>query len=374
MGSGRLDGARRFLGALVLVGAVLGASAGGATAASSTLTATCSTFGSVLSGASSGDTIVLTGMCPSPDNSFTLPGVTGLTIEGASSGTNGFDGTGASSGALSGNSINGLTLSGLTFENYTHGAVSISDQTGTVSAPFVFDHDAFATDGDPGQQVGGLSLVLAPATCSFGSAPDVTLTSSTFTNDTAKTGAGAYIDLECPASGSSHVAATVADDTFTGDSASQTGFAGGGGLAIGAIGVDQPAVPIDLDQRSNLFENDSVTGTGTQLAGGGEYTAGANLTSLDDRFIDDTLSGPTASGEWSWGAGLATFGGGECINSASVSSTLANAIVAGNSIGVPVSPATGADAVGAGIYAGCTPTVDSVGYHLTTIDSTVSGN
>ncbi|MGH2876107.1 MAG: hypothetical protein ACRDLV_07650, partial [Solirubrobacteraceae bacterium] len=250
----------------------------------------------------------------------------------------------------------------------------IYDQTGTVSAPFVFDHDAFATDGDPGQQVGGLSLVLAPATCSFSPGADLTLTNSTFTNDTAQTGAGAYIMLECPAAESSHVTATVADNTFTGDSASTTGFAGGGGLAIGAIAADQPGVPIDLTQRANLFQNDSVTGTGTQLAGGGEYTAGVNLISVDDRFIDNALSGPTASGEWSWGAGLATFGGGECINSASVSSTLANAIVAGNSIGAPVSPATGADAVGAGIYAGCTPTVDSVGYHLTTIDSTVSGN
>src|SRR5450631_11756 len=83
-----------------------------ATAGATTLSATCLSWGNQLTAANPGDTIVLSGMCTSPNATFTLPATANLTIEGAPTGTNGFDGTGVSTPALTtgdGN-IDGITL------------------------------------------------------------------------------------------------------------------------------------------------------------------------------------------------------------------------------------------------------------------------
>ncbi len=107
----------RFVALLVATFAGLALAA--STAAAATVQATCSDFGTTLAAATSNETIQLTGLCSSSNGgaTFFLPsGVSGLTIEGAPSGTNGVDGTGVTSPALTSpiGGIDGLTLSGLT--------------------------------------------------------------------------------------------------------------------------------------------------------------------------------------------------------------------------------------------------------------------
>ena len=70
--------------------------AGAPAANASMLAATCTDLGTQLAAASAGDTVVLSGLCTQSntganEGTFTLPATANLTIEGAASGTNGFD-------------------------------------------------------------------------------------------------------------------------------------------------------------------------------------------------------------------------------------------------------------------------------------------
>jgi hypothetical protein len=366
---------RRTLAAAVtmLVLALVGAAGTAGSAAAATLPATCSTLGSQLTAANPGDTIVLTGLCTGGNASFTLPTTANLVIEGAPTGTNGFDGTGVATPALTspGGGSQGLTLQDLTFQDYTSSSAVHITETGAPGDPVTVSGDTFSGDGSSSVSAGGgLYLDFVPDTCSFGASPAVTVANSVFSGDTADfNGGGAELILGCGA-GATTFPASITGNVFSHDQVTDTvGGAFGGGLSVIA-----QFIPIGLTQQDNLFESDSAIATNppTDLAGGGEYTAGANITSVGDQFINDSLAGPTTSATWSWGAGLATFGGGECIETGATSQ-FTNLVAAGNSIGAPSGSATGADATGAGIYAGCLGAPD-LGYDLTLINSTVSGN
>jgi hypothetical protein len=361
--------------------------------AASTVPADCSSFGSALSNANDGDTIVLTGMCTGANAHFVLPLKAGLTIEGAATGTNGFDGTGLASlqaFASPPQGTDGLTLANLTFTNYASaGAVQISSPIGvgsSVTRPYVFDHDTFTNDSNTGTGTNGgaLSVTLAPASCPVLTTPDVTFAGSTFTNDSAVGtdgnngaldggGGGAALDLECPQAAGISATVAITGNTFSGDTVSAPSGRSrqGGGLWIG-VGRHQVAAQNMITQSVNVFDHDSITGTGGSYLGGGEYTAGDDITSDRDSFVANSIPGPSTSTLSSEGGGLATLGGGGCTLSAPTTSQFTNLVVTGNSIAAPTATGTGATVEGAGIYAGCN--ANGAGYHLTLTNATVSGN
>ncbi len=353
-----------------------------------TVQATCSSLGQTLSTATNNEVIELTGLCTGANATFALPSsVDNLTIEGASTGVNGFDGTGVATGALSGSATDGVTLSGLTFENYTQSpAVGISGSS-TGTSPFVFSGDTFTGDtGGSGTSGGGLSLRIIQPSCAF-SDTAVTLSGSTFSHDSVTGvldhinqylggGGGAFIDLECQTG--AQQAVSITGNTFSDDSAQATNGNGadGGGLFLSGADLAQTGttIAIAVTQSGNRFTGDSVSstsGTAPLVSGGGEFVTGAYVTSDGDSFIGNSAAGPNVAGGVSWGAGLSTLGGGDCVTS-TVSSTFTNLVATGNTIGAPSGGATSSGA-GAGIYAGCSPTADS-SYHLTLINSTISGN
>ena len=71
-------------------------------------------------------------------------------------------------------------------------------------------------------------------------------------------------------------------------------------------------------------------------------------------------------------AGLATLGGGLCVNPEGVTSSAANLVAAGNTIAAPSGTGTGNGVEGAGVYIGCGFLGGA--YHMTLTNSTISGN
>jgi hypothetical protein len=145
--------------------------------------ANCSNLASTLAGAGNSDTIVLTGLC---NGSFMLGAAQNVTLEGAASGTNGFDGTGQSMPALTGSAV-GLTLRNLSVQNYNLTSVGAAVQlTPGAGALPVIDHDRFINN----KVTSTFSLVFGAAleishtdpTCPY-TAP-LTLTNSLFSGNT----------------------------------------------------------------------------------------------------------------------------------------------------------------------------------------------
>src|SRR3954447_7332798 len=125
--------------------ALLGSALAPAAYATTTVQATCSDFGAKLAAAAPGDTIVLTGLCTAAEAHFVLPATANLTIQGAASGTNGFDGTGAPSPALASpaGGTDGITIQNLIFENYSSSravsiSVPVSFGSANLSNPYAF--------------------------------------------------------------------------------------------------------------------------------------------------------------------------------------------------------------------------------------------
>lgn len=367
------------------------------TAASSALAdpvqATCANLGSTLSAATNDETIQLTGLCTGSNASFTLPAVSNLTIEGASSGTNGFDGTGVSTPALASPvaGVDGLTLTGLTFENYSESpAVSVT-ATSTATTPFSFAGDVFSNDtggGDPGG--GGLSLIIHESSCAF-NGDAVTISGSTFSHDSTSGtfvnspfgggGGGAFVDIQCQAGSSQSV--QITNNTFSHDTADAPAAPGaaGGGLFLNGAGLNNggiPTIPITVSQSDNRFTGDAVTSSigspsgFVSFQGGGEFTVGADITSVGDGFTQDSIPGPDTSSAVSWGAGLSTLGGGACTNPTTTNSKFSDLVATGNTIAAPSGTAT-SGGQGAAIYAGCNPQVGGT-YNLTLTNDTISGN
>ncbi len=345
-------------------------------AAASTVETDCANLGAALAAATAGETIVLSGMCESPSNSFALPETPGLTIEGAASGASGFDGAGAFGPALFSPSegTDGLTLRNLTFADYAStGGVAVKS-TKTATHPFAFVKDRFEHDTSTNSNGGGLSLIVdepKPSVCAF-TAP-VSLTESTFIEDTSgsQAGGGAYLDLECAAG---EVSASVAGNVFLRNKvAGNTEPEQGGGLWVGVGHEFAPTIPFALSQQANVLEGNAVENLGAEAArveGGGEFTDGGGVTSLNDRFIGNHISGAKGSEHASEGGGFASLDPGECTSTPGATSSATNLIAAGNSIGPPSGTGTGGE--GGGVYVGCIP--GKGGYHLTLVNSTISGN
>ncbi|MGH3261717.1 MAG: hypothetical protein ACRDNS_06960 [Trebonia sp.] len=369
---------RQWLVAICVAGGVLGL-AGPASAA--TVQATCSTFGSTLSSATSGETIALTGLCTGADASFGLPsGVSDLTIEGASSGVNGFNGTGASNSALwSDSAAAGLTLEDLTFESYslTNGNAAVTLNLDGGALP-VIENDRFINDADSYAYsvLGGGLEIWGSSSCSY--TGTLQITGSTFSHDSITAsgsyvagGAGAFLDFLCAPP--STVAMSFSADTFS-DNSINAGSGIGEGAGLYVANANVPTVSqLSVQQSGNVFEDNSITSSSPSswYGGAGEWLGSVNLTSVDDEFIGNSLPGPAGGSAWSWGAGLYTVRGNCGTDTALASATATNLVAVGNTIGAP---SAGGNAGGAGIYAGCVPTEGTGGFHLTLINSTVSGN
>jgi hypothetical protein len=339
----------------------------------------CANLATTLATATEGETIVLSGACMSPTNSFVLPKVAGLTIEGTPSGGSGFIGVGAGGPALFSppEGTDGLTLRNLSFEDYEGpGAVRIKS-TKTATHPFGFVRDRFQHNENATGNGGGLAMIVEepkPAVCAFtGPGAPVTVTESTFLGNTARfqAGGGAFIDLECAAGG---ISASVTGNLFADNKvAGDNEPAQGGGLWVGVGHAFAPAIPFALSQQGNALEANVVENTGTEpinVQGGGEFTDGGGVTSLNDLFVANRISGAVGSERPSEGGGLASLDPGECTSTPGASSTLINLIAAGNSIGPP--SGTGEGGEGGGVYVGCAP--GKGGYHLTLVNSTISAN
>ena len=345
-------------------------------AAASPVETNCENLAATLTAATPGETIVLSGLCSAPNANFVLPETAGLTIEGAPAGVNGFDGTGAGGAALTSppEGVDGLTVRNLAFENYEGSGGAFIKSTKTATRPFAFLHDTF-THNTSSENGGGLHLnVEEPGTCAFsGSGPPVTLADSTFSENTEtfQAGGGAFIDLECHAGS---ISASVTNNVFMHNRvASNTEPLQGGGLWVGLGHEIVEVVPFALTQQNNLLEGNAVENTsaeGHRVEGGGEFTDGGGVTSLGDRFVDNRIDGAKSSTWDSEGGGFASLDPGACSITPGAVSTATDLVAAGNTIGPP--SGTGKAGEGGGVYVGCLP--GGHGYHLTLINSTVSGN
>ena len=346
-------------------------------ASAGTVTTNCAQFQATLNAAGAGDTIVLDGLCF--DQTFNLPATPNLTIEGAATGTNGFDGDGAGAPALSGTNTSGLTLRNLLFKNFNASAVSIN--TNVVSNPFTVVDDTFVNNNSPVASGGGLHLNVFSAGACPNPGPTINLSGSTFTSNSGPGGSGAsgaegggggaFLVLQCPTGGGTGTV-TVTGNTFSGNSVVAPAAQGrqGGGLWIGASQGAGSIIPLTLVQSDNLFTGNSVTADSGDAAGGGEFTFGANLTTTGDRYLGNSLSASSGATLDREGGGLSTRTGGSCTLPSADQSVLTNLVAAGNTIAAPTGAGNAGE--GAGVYAGCG--VGTGNYNLTLASSTVAGN
>ena len=337
----------------------------------------CAGLQAAITGATTGETIDLTELCMG--GSFPTPTATGVTLEGAAAG-DGFDGTGASGPALHGTAPSGLTLRNLTFESYTlnnAGAVQLQLSSGALP---VIDHDSFVNNADTSTTTpagAGLGISGANLSCpytgsltisnSLFSGNMLTTSSSTSSAGSGVTGAGASVSFEC-------ASPATANLVITGNAFKQNSIRTAGATALGGglYAANDEDGQLTATQSGNLFQSNSIVNTGstaTTFDGGGEWLASVDLTSSSDAYIGNSLPGPGA-GSASEGAGLGVVRGNCGSPTVTTSAASTNLVAAGNSIGTP----SGGDVEGAGVYAGCTATTGSLGFQLTLIDSTVSGN
>lgn len=345
-------------------------------ASAAVVQADCSQLQADLTGASSGDTIELTGICTG--GSFTLPSISGLTVEGAPGQTDGFDGTGASGSALSGSTA-GLTLRDLTFENYSltqNAAVHLTQNSGALPT---IASDRFLNNSDGGSYAQPAALNIqdyGPESCSSSFSGTLSITGSTFQDNTANasggiaTGGAVGIFFFCDASDTASLAIT--GNTFSANKIVSAGVdAYGAGLYIGN-GYNGA---LSAQQSNNVFTDNSIVSTTSPAAssynGAGEWLASVNLASIGDEFVGNSLPGPSGASASSWGAGLGVVRSACGAPTAPVTATATDLVAIDNTIGAP---SNGGAIWGAGIYAGCTATVGSGGFHLTLINSTVTAN
>jgi hypothetical protein len=396
--------ATRRLAPLLAAATLLSAAPGVADAASGTFN--CAGLQDGLNQASNGDTITLNDVCTKDNSgdahgSFTLPSGVAITLQGVAG--SGFDGAGAASRILTGNSVGSTKIFGLTFRN---GRAPAGEAGGAVlldgnSAP-TFDNDQFF--GNVAEGVGGAVALLAANAVS---GTVVFANSILGSRGAAAPGNGAAAGGAIFIQTSRHV--EVRGNLFGGNVAVDTGGglaiaaaggvsfsqnlvegneagAGGGGaqLCCGQLQVVSNAFRANkvndplgrsnahagggllvsspdggggqVIQFGNVFDGNSVSFTADAASisgGGGELVSGSNLSSRNDLFVSNALQGPSSGGE-SRGGGLRASGCG----GGSIAITLENVAVAGNTVG--------AGGGGAGVSAACG--------RLTLLDTTVAGN
>jgi hypothetical protein len=355
------------LAAAVLVSALV-LLAPAAVAGAEVLPATCSNLQSRITslgkqlGHGEGDTIVLSGMCDEEALGFatgvTIPEGVYLTLEGAAGTTSGLDGTGVTGTLLStveNPSQDGtVTLSHLTFQHATHGAVSLTADRVALEA------DSFLEDSN-GNRPGAAYIVPGIGHCPASGQSAATILDSSFHSDSSAVegGEGGAVSIFTPCEGNPiAIEGSVFEDNLL--HASEPFTSAGGALAV----YSETEPPAALEQRGNVFAGNRVEGpAGGSYGGGGEWLEGVDLASVGDRFSANTISG-TEGKAWSWGAGLGIL---SCNASTPTQSTLEDDVLEGNSI----AGGEAEDAGGAAIYVGCTSTAAN---YVTLLDSTVAEN
>jgi hypothetical protein len=291
----------------------------------------------------------------------TIPKGSNFTLEGAPSTTSGIDAAGFVGSALSGTELGSFTITNLTFEHSNTVAVSLRGGRLTLSS------DSFLENNNSASSASALFIGGGEPTCAPGSGPAISLLDSTFRNNTLTVGGGvggggaAFLLDSCTNGAPNFVKGNLFESNTLKANGSEQAL--GAGLLFSASATNPPS----LMQLGNVFAANSIldiAGKG-RYGGGGEWTEGVSLTSVDDRFSTNTIPG-TEGSSWSYGAGLGIVA---CNSTTPTENALENAVVAGNSIdgGSP------ADAGGAGIYSGCGKYLTTPD-HLRLLDSTVTEN
>jgi hypothetical protein len=281
--------------------------------------------------------------------------------------TNDVAGGGEGGGALINTAAGAVTITESTFSgDSAHGdggGLAVSAASATLSGD-TFSSDSAGADGHGG----GLML----------QAETVTLSGSLFNNDTATdAGGGAQISMLAGAG----VGATLSGDTFRDNSvadpdSANSGSEGylGGGLALLGVGAE----PTSALQSGDTFDSNSVSfkPAARSAMGAGEAVSRVALQSTGDHFTSNTLQSPDeAINEemnqvFGRGAGISLAacpsGAAEAPTGPPLTSTLVDAVVAGNTL------ISGPSAAGAGIYAGFGCAAANTALQLE--DSTVAGN
>ncbi len=347
-------------------------------ASAETLPATCETLQSQLNAAAAAPnhgedvTIVLAEMCKESTGSFEIPSEASFTLEGTPGKGAGFDGTSTSAALLSnveGTTAGSITISNLTFEHghatkEKNGAgLRLQAVRATLSGDNFFENTVEDADGG-----GAFILVGSGMTACAEDGPlALKILDSTF-RENKSTGAdsgggGASILQDCPTA-----AAVLQGDTFSENTLEPSASFDylGGGLEFAALPLTGPPV---LMQTNDVFDSNRIVksaGEGS-YGGGGEWVQGADLTSLDDRFSRNSVSGASGAKKWSWGGGLGILN--SACDHAATESVVTNAVVAANKM----EGGEAANDGGAGIYIGCGLSETNPN-HLIVRDSTVTEN
>ncbi len=379
----------RYLMLAVLLGALIASlMAASAARASDVTVSNCAKLQPILSAAEAGEVITLAALCTASNSgtskgSFRLPSVAGLTIEGQSGMTAGFDGTSVTGSALESRG-NGLVLRNLVVENYSlerKAAVKLESNEGALpkieSDRFIDDINSTSGSSASG---GALYIYASNGACPY-TAP-LSITNSVFQGDrltdtsTAEhnrdLGGAAYAEIRCNSGLAPIDFATLSGNTFAEDAiGTQAGGQAFGG-ALDLANASASGVLVSAKQTGNVFENDSITSMSSTGAygGGGEWAPSLDLTSTGDHFVKDALPGPQGASAASEGAGLGVITS-TCSEKAPASMTLADAVIAANTIGAA---SEGGQSAGAGIYAACKSSEPNSHFQLALDDSTVSGN
>lgn len=346
---------------------MLGLGVNATSAGAATPSTECSSLQAALDGAaSSGGTIVLSGMCAGP---YTIPQGAVFTLEGAPGTTSGFDGAGVTSGPLLGTAgteeAGAITLSHLTFEHAKNvSALSIRAAHATLS------DDSFIENEEQGQSEHAAFVAIGPSGCqSAANPPALTVTDSTFSRNKLVLGnnegggAGAWLEDTCEPSRNVLEGNTFEGNTLEASDTAKTVEVTGGGLQF--VGARKQPTPVS--QSGNMFDSNVIVAKEPaegNYGGGGEWLQDASLSSVGDRFSRNTIAGTSSNEEsaWSWGAGLGIDNFDLDCSAALPETTLEDAVVTGNAIGPGYTEALG----GGGIYVGCA--------HLRVLDSTFTLN
>ncbi len=355
----------RFLLALIAL-LLLGLSLASAVATAATTETNCENLQEALNKAKAGDTITLTQMCTElnsgfREGKFELPKESAFTLTGTPGA--GFDGTGVSGPVLSGTELGSLTITGLVFQNDSDSGTS---PVNLRAERLTLRNDGFLGNSHEGVTGGALTAYVGPPKpCPAAGTPGVTITGSTFRDNTNTVGGGigaggaAFVLDNCTGAGN-----VLEGNVFEGNALRTNGNrAVGGALLLASESKPGAAV---ASQVGNVFAGNSivdVSGSGS-YGGGGEWLEGVSLMSVGDRFSGNTIPG-TSGPYWSWGAGVGVLA---CSNTEPTVSALENTVIEGNVIG----PGEPADIGGAGVYVGCL--ASGTANHLSLLDSTVTEN
>lgn len=370
----------------VLIASLLSVSAA---AASGVTVGNCAQLQPVLSNAEPGEVITLAALCTKSNSgkaegAFKLPsGVAGITIEGQSGMTAGFEGMNVGHSALEGTG-NGLVLRNIVIENYSlkeKSAVSLNSTEGALPR---FEGDRFLDDSDntssSSAHGGALYVSASSATCAYTSPLSIAGSefsgdqiSDTATGEPSDVGGAVSAELRCTSASAMPVDfAVLTADKFIDDAIATAKGREVFGGALYLANRSPAGVLASATQSGDVFEGDTITSTTPTKAygGGGEWAPSIDLASTGDQFVKDALPGPQGSSASSQGAGLGVPAAA-CAEGTTASAELDDAVLAANTIGAASEEG---QSEGAGIFAGCESASSKGSFHLTFDDSTVAGN